>query len=236
IEIVADRLGIQLFPNPSLRAEGRLGFASFGPVIEFNSDRPRTRQAFIKAHELGHWWLSQSLTPRTQQLHHAFSSEEECCDTLAAALLVPRKWVDGRVAPTEQNMRTLSTWAAEAGVSREVMVIRFRELFDWSKILLVWEYGKRWRFVREAGVRPWEYGRIRPSEQIARYCMPEAASRVDAVPPQPVELSIDGAQHVKIAELTADRHTGYCLIDNPFLVNGSPRHVKLTRQRASIAA
>ena len=144
------------------------------------------------------------------------------CDTVGAALLLPRRWVDAQAHELRlahnQTMDILGTWANHAGVSREVAVIRFRDVFDWPKILLTWEKRERWRFTGECGVRPWEYGRIRPEANIAIDHLPLAATHNGrALPPRAVCVTIGNALEDVWAELAVDGPAGYALIDNPFL-------------------
>jgi Zn-dependent peptidase ImmA (M78 family) len=225
IDEIAVRLGVSFFSNDSLRTEGRVVRTVAGPIVEYNSRRPLARQRFTKAHELIHWWTANpatsSLTAATQA---AFHSEEEMCDSVGAALLLPRRWLDahaGDVRVVEnQTMDTLGAWATHAGVSREAVVIRFRDVFAWRKILLTWEKThKEWRYTGECGVRPWENGRIRPEANVATDHLPQAAGRngVSLQPHDPLGLIIDGAWDDVRAELAVEGGAGYALIDNPFL-------------------
>ena len=115
-------------------------------------------------------------------------------------------------------MDTVGSWAKHSGVSREVAVIRFRDVFDWPKILLTWEKRERWRYTGECGVRPWEYGRIRPEGNIASDHLPQAASQNGrTLPPREVCVTLGRVMENVRAELAVDGPAGYALIDNPFL-------------------
>ena len=93
IDQIADGLGVSFHPTDHLRTEGRVVHTPAGPVIEYNSRRPLARQRFTKAHELAHLWIArEELSPLTVATRAAFRVEEEMCDTVGAALLLPRRW------------------------------------------------------------------------------------------------------------------------------------------------
>lgn len=223
IDEVAARLGVQMTSNEGLRTEGRLISTAAGPVIEYRASRPAARRRFTKAHELAHWWLARPQpSPLTRLTQAAFVSEEELCDTLAAALLIPRSWLvqhvqDEATQGANQNLDFLTAWSHEAGVSRQAMAIRFRDVFAWPLILLTWEKSDRWRYTGESAVRPWEFGQIRPAPNIARDHLPQAAPWGGwALPPREIDLHISGTWQSVLAEIAADHAAGYALISNPF--------------------
>jgi hypothetical protein len=126
-------------------------------------------------------------------------------------------------------MGVLEGWADHTGVSREAVVIRFRDVFAWRKILLTWEkHEKGWRYTGECGVRPWENGRIRPEANVAAYHLPQAAARWCGTLARRERLSllIDGVSREVWAELVVEVRAGYALIDNPFLGAPPPYSVR----------
>lgn len=221
IDDVARGLGVIFHRNDEIRCEGRFMHTAVGPIIEFNGKRPLTRQRFTKAHELVHLWLARPEPSRvTRAAQGAFFVEEELCDIAGAALLLPRAWVgkhsDFLRAPENHTMTILGRWAANAGVSREVAAIRLRDVLAWPKILLTWEKHGLWRFTGECGVRPWEYGQMRPEANVAECFLPEAAASLGHALERTLGMTINGRFEDITAELAVDGVAGYALISNPF--------------------
>ncbi len=172
---LAAAFGVPLRSTTDMRYDGRTVHTVSGPLIEVNSKRPLNRQRFVTLHELAHCLVRMPL-PLTSALRAKFKAEEELCDVIAAALLMPRRWVADRYPdagrPDHQTLRYLTDFAAAAAASREAAIIRLRDLFDWNAVLFRWErrIGPTritWRFDGEYGVRPWERGRMVPAGNVA---------------------------------------------------------------------
>lgn len=213
LSLVASKLGLKVVESPGLRVEGRFVRTGLGPTIELNSSRPPTRMRHTAAHEIAHWCLHRP-TPRTRQVVAAFRSEEELCDTLAASLLMPRRWACSKyieLSASLSGLALLGAFAAAAYASRESAAIRIRDLFPWERVLLRWERREEeWRFAGESGVFPWERGRIVPSASI-NFAFDRARALPGVVQSTELECVRTGA--LMPAEFMVESSYAYALVE-----------------------
>lgn len=140
VEEIAGWLGIQVVRAPSNGSESAsLVRDGRRTIIGVNSRQTRRRQRFSIAHELGHWQMHEGrpliidhtirINNRDEMSSAATDTEEIEANSFAAALLMPRIWVQAAVdrelqfGINDRDELTLSL-AKEFDVSTEAM--RFR--------------------------------------------------------------------------------------------------------------
>lgn len=145
--------------QPDLIEDGRVVWQEGGPVIELRRPRTQTeraRQRFTLAHEIAHLALAHPdrigmVARRVPTLSP--SAEESFCDSVAAALLMPRNWMiqSSRSEPISLNL--LRSLGGLANVSMSACAARLAELGRTS-MLLRWRRAAdgRWILAGMAGV------------------------------------------------------------------------------------
>ena len=128
-EVVVKDLGL---------VDGRLRPSIGGKyIIELNSRRPRSRQLFSLAHELGHLMLERSLpqlasgSKERNLFHSDFNrAEERLADQCAAAMLMPADAVRESLAVSRFVLDAAINLSWLTGVSLSASCCRIRELTD----------------------------------------------------------------------------------------------------------
>lgn len=119
-----------LIPNGKTYALG------FRVLLRDGVSAARTR--FTLAHEICHS-LFYELVPEIKFSEHNTDREEErLCNIGAAELLMPADTVQGDADGRAVSLSTLTSLAAQYGVSLDAMLMRLRELRLWSCELSIW--------------------------------------------------------------------------------------------------
>jgi hypothetical protein len=214
VEAVALRLGLAVSYD-EIRQDGRFLPGPY-PTIIVKRAQHAARQRFTIAHELAHWAVWED-HPLAAQVRDEFSSEEMLCNTVAAALLMPRGWVWERFKKDadEPGMAVVQGLAGEAGVSLGAAVIRLRDVFAWDKTLLHWSRSRgEWVFDGEAGVYPWEEGAIVPSSNVS-FVLNDVRNGGAGVQRRLLTLRVFREEREVVAELLPQRNGVAVLIDAP---------------------
>jgi uncharacterized protein DUF955 len=186
------------------------------PTILVKAGQPWARQRFTIAHELGHWAVAAD-GDRSASLREAFHSEEVLCNSVAAALLMPRPWILSTFpgAAEDRSLAMLQRVARAAGVSLSAAVIRLRDVFEWRKTLLHWSRVEgEWLFDGEAGVYPSEQGAIMPCSS-ATFTLNEVRNAGRGIQRCALPLRVFRSEEAIQAEVLPLRHGVAALIDAP---------------------
>lgn len=203
IQGLAKSLGIRLSENVNLIEDGRVDVSEEGISIELRAGLSQVRRRFTLGHELGHLILpcpGRTLTARRSPWHH--SDEERLCDEIAAALLMPRSWLQARYQSRVHNLSTIRHLAHQADVSIGAALVRLKELFAWPESLLRWRFEEgRWRFIAGAGIPPALHGEVRSAERTSEVLTAAGRSRRDRNLRIPIRIgsdSLDLASQVSV--------------------------------------
>lgn len=130
--LAEQHFGARILVRPS-RGDGRLVHDKRSMEIHLCPYTTPTRRRFTIAHELGHLWAL-----REGLANGALSrvEEEQFCNAFAAALLIPRDWLDtfGREQP--ESLGSLCRLARLTQTSISAMLIRLRAKIGWRGTLL----------------------------------------------------------------------------------------------------
>jgi hypothetical protein len=174
LDAIGTLLGVRSVSRMPLIEDGRLVWDHDGPRVELRVDRPAARQRFTHAHELAHLIVSSNDrlgTVARRTVATDPDGEEALCDAIAAALLMPRTWIEPR-ANGRLNLSILRVTAKRAEVSLAAAAVRIAEVADRTCMLLRWQavHGN-WVCASAAAVPPHLYGRIRVGERTAANLM-----------------------------------------------------------------
>ncbi len=129
VDDAARAAGIELVEYATLGGQSAILSVVAGiPAVLVERSHARVRQRFSIAHEVGHWVLerapiSHDLRPIASR-GRAYTELERICDYFAASLLMPRIWMQERVAIG----MTSGELAKAFEVSESAMSARMREL------------------------------------------------------------------------------------------------------------
>jgi Zn-dependent peptidase ImmA (M78 family) len=112
------------------------------------------RERFTLAHEIGHLVLVQpDLKLMAMRRQTGLEDAERFCDAFAAALLMPRKWIEREYGDQPQSLETLFDCSRRTETSLSATLLRLRRSLDWSRSLLHWRRtDSDWRMVGLTGV------------------------------------------------------------------------------------
>lgn len=171
LDRLADLLGVTAVREEEISEEGRVRWLADGPRVELRADRPPMRRRFTLAHELAHVLLSGD-QPVGRVARRSLSAdpsvEEELCDALAAAILMPQPWIKNVVGQRGISLPRLRAISRAVEVSLAAAAVRVAEVGRCTSILLRWRrVPSGWVCASAAAVPPALFGRIRMSERTA---------------------------------------------------------------------
>lgn len=166
VERVAHLLGVSEIVDADLVEDGRLECVSGAHRIVLRQGLRVTRRRFTVGHELGHLLLTEGNAGLVARRALPVTDHvERFCDSFAAALLLPRRWISERYAHRPHNLSTVRHLAQQTGTSMAAVVMRFSEVLGWGQSLLRWRKdGDRWRFLAGAAIPSHLYGRVGSAE------------------------------------------------------------------------
>jgi hypothetical protein len=148
LEAIAAGLGVDGVRAADLVEDGRVERRAGRVEIVVRQGAPPARRRFTIAHELAHVVLGPEAGERSPR-------DERRCDEIAAALLLPRAWVEAVYADRPRSLATVRSLAHEAGVSVSAAVTRLDEVLRWRRALLRFRRREgRWRFLGACAVPP----------------------------------------------------------------------------------
>jgi Zn-dependent peptidase ImmA (M78 family) len=201
---VANACSAVVVLDPDLRFDAQLLPQGERAVIRVQARHPEARQRFSVAHEVAHWAVMapQLQTPAARRVNSAFTSEEVMANLVAGAILMPSMWMRARFGHAGDHryhrLATVAAVASGAGVSLEAAMVRLRWMFRWDMTLVHWTRGgQRWVLDREAGVLPWEHGRVDAAAEAEDVLAWAAATRPECCE---LPLIIDGIERMLTVE------------------------------------
>lgn len=212
---VAQRLGVDEITEAQLVEDGRLEHTPYHVRILLQQDASYPRKRFTLAHELGHvvltdpdsFVVARRYRPRADQ-------EERFCDAFAAALLLPRAWVEQRWATAQRSLRVVRAMSDTAHVSLAASAIRLNEILGWDRTLLRWRRSDdgRWRLVATTGLPYRLQGAVRSAPGTSAWLQalqPGSRDCHNAVLP----LLVDGRPRVVNAEVARLETSAVALVN-----------------------
>lgn len=211
---LARRMGVDSIKTERMFEDGRLEQDGRHATIYLRADLPPTRQRFTIAHELGHRLLLHPRAPAQRYRHRVVHDREErLCDDLAAAILLPRSWVQSHFASSPHCLASVRRLAKETSTSLSASIVRLCDTVAWSESLLRFRLlDSRWRLEAPAAV-PFEiHGRIRTtpatSATLTSLGLITTEDRQELLP-----LQVAGAEREFVAELSVNRSVAVALLD-----------------------
>jgi IrrE N-terminal-like domain len=142
---------------------GGRGYGSEDGMVEVVGDRimirirrckARRRERFTLAHEIGHLVLAQpDLRLMSMRRRTGLEDTERFCDAFAAALLMPREWIEHEYGERPESLETLLDCSAGTETSLSATLLRLKRSLDWSTSLLHWRRtDSRWCMVGLTGI------------------------------------------------------------------------------------
>lgn len=123
-------------------------------LIWISRTRVSNRARFTLAHEIGHLVLAQpDLKLAQMRRRSGLEDSERFCDAFAAALLMPRDWLEREYRKRPETLETLLACSDDTKTSLSATLLRLRGVLGWSTSLLHWRLaGGTWRMVSLIGV------------------------------------------------------------------------------------
>ncbi|HET7508970.1 MAG TPA: ImmA/IrrE family metallo-endopeptidase [Solirubrobacterales bacterium] len=162
--------------------DGRLVQRNGRTTVFLREETGPARQKFTLAHELGHLLLAEPNEDmeacRMPPVH--FDSEERFCDQFAAALLLPKGWIESEFAKAEPSLGIARNVSSHSGVSLSASMLRLREVLGWQSSLLHWRrYQSAWRLVSTVGLPSPLHNQVISNEQTRAVLSSLAGSEQD---------------------------------------------------------
>ncbi|MEM9036384.1 MAG: ImmA/IrrE family metallo-endopeptidase [Actinomycetota bacterium] len=156
-------MGVDAIITQKMFEDGRLEQDGTSATIYIRDGLTENRRRFTIAHELGHRLL---LHPRARaerfRRRVAGDDEERFCDDLAAAILLPRPWVQREFSGAPRSLKTVRRLSAMTSTSMSASLVRLAEVVRWPESLLRFRYvNDKWRLDAPAAVPVEIHGTIR---------------------------------------------------------------------------
>jgi IrrE N-terminal-like domain len=211
---LAERMGIEAIHDSPMIEDGRLEQRSGKAVIYVRDDLEGGRRQFTIAHELGHRLLLHPRAPATEYRRRLTGDElERFCDDVAAAILLPRTWVEQTFANEPRQLKTIRRMAAMSSTSLSASLVRLRVVQRWPQSLLRFTYhAGRWRLASPAGVPRTLYGRLRTSTA-TDHILASTGTKTSADIMGVLPLHVACAELEFLAELSVGKSTAIALLD-----------------------
>lgn len=162
---LAFALGVVSLEEKTMTEDGRLSWVDGLPRIDINSDRPVARQRFTLAHEIAHLILESSSYEAVYRSPAQQDKKERMCDSIAAALLMPKEWVqfECRNGNGAIDLRLIRRIASGAETSMSAAASRVNQITGKTCCLLRWgKSGDAWTCLFRAGL-PFELSAMQAS-------------------------------------------------------------------------
>jgi hypothetical protein len=159
---LAKALGVDSITLADLVEDGRVCHDPTGTHIYVSKHINRARRRFTLAHELGHILLAEPGEPlMAERSLPVRSNEERLCDEIAAAILMPRSWLQSSFAEQSRSLASARLLADTAITSLAASVVRLNQVLDWRRAFIRWRWRDgAWRLAAAAGVPPRLHGAI----------------------------------------------------------------------------
>ncbi len=131
---------IKRIETVKLSRDGMLIPVQGGLIININSEKPRVRQFFTCAHEIGHTFFYDTTGGRPWRPYESMSTywgEEGLCYEFAEEMLMPRSIIEKITSSLSPSITSLQELIKTFQVSTEAMVRRISRLDLWQCILTI---------------------------------------------------------------------------------------------------
>jgi Zn-dependent peptidase ImmA (M78 family) len=139
LNAVAEVLGLSVREHRGV-AEGRLCLRDGQAVIEVHPYASAARRRFTLAHEIGHAFLLHPARDLDGTICRRWRSEEAFCNDFAAALLLPRSWLEVQLGDSGASLKLLGDIAHASGTSLSACGLRLVRTGLWNHALLEWRH------------------------------------------------------------------------------------------------
>lgn len=214
VEDLAHRMGIDAIVNAQMIEDGRLDQDGETATIYLRSGIPDSRRRFTIAHELGHRLLLHPRAPAERYRRRLVSdAEERLCDAIAAAILLPRRWVAANYNTALHDLATIRHLAARTGTSLGASLVRLCEVADWPESLLRFRFvNDKWRLDAPAAVPLSIHGQIRTTTRTSE-TLASVGRRTRADIRSALPIMVGQTEHIVPAELSVTRTVAVALVD-----------------------
>ncbi len=222
LEKIAHALGVREIIECELLEEGRLERNPEVTRILLNQSVSPQRRRFTLAHELAHLLLAHPHTPVTaRRTYPNLNDEERFCDSFAASLLLPARWLRTQYQGSPPSLASLRQVANTADTSLSATAVRMNTLLAWNRALLRWRSdGSAWRLASSAGVPKSLHGLINtaPGTSTVLTFVPANATSCVALP-----LLVQGRSKDFPAEVWVSRYrrSAIALVESGVVGSGS---------------
>ncbi len=214
VENLARAMGIDSITNATMIEDGRLEQDGRSAVIYLRDGLPESRRRFTIAHELGHRLLLHPRAPAERYRRRPIGdSEERLCDDIAAAILLPRRWVAVHFRQFPHTLNTIRRLSGSTNTSMSASLVRLCEVTGWQESLLRFRLvNQRWRLDAPAAVPLEIHGLMRTTVETSDELSATGAETGRDVR---VELPLRIGQRVLLvpAEVSVRRTVAVALVD-----------------------
>ncbi len=214
VENLARAMGIDSIMNATMIEDGRLEQDGRSAVIYLRDGLPESRRRFTIAHELGHRLLLHPRAPAERYRRRLIGdSEERLCDDIAAAILLPRRWVAAHFGQAPHTLNTIRRLSGYTNTSMSASLVRLCEVAGWQESLLRFRIvNQRWRLDAPAAVPLEIHGLIRTTAETSDKLSVTGAETGRDIRVE-IPLRIGPHDHLVPAELSVRRTVAVALVE-----------------------
>lgn len=214
LEALAQKMGVVSIEMAHMVEDGRLEQRDGVATIYVRDDLTDGRRRFTIAHELGHRLLLHQGAPAVAYRRRLTGDQvERLCDDIAAAILLPRPWVQGTFRGEPRKLKTIRRMSAMSLTSLSASLVRLREVHRWPESLLRFMYCEdRWRLASPAGVPSAMHGRLRTTTA-TNDALSLLRERTSADVRSSIPMQLAGSDVRFEAELSVRNNTAFALVD-----------------------
>ena len=211
---LAGKMAVEEVRDAAMVEDGRLEFRDGRAIIYVRNDLPRGRRQFTIAHELGHrLLLHRQAAAIAYRRRLTGDSLERLCDDIAAAILLPRDWVEAEFGSSPRTLETLRRMSNMSSASLSASLVRLREVHRWPHSLLRFSYvTDRWRLASPAGVPGDMHGKLRTTPMTHGVLTALGCERSDDALAK-LPLQIAEMTWAFPAEVSVHQHVAVALVD-----------------------
>jgi hypothetical protein len=210
---LATRMAVEEVRDVPMAEDGRLELRDGRAIIYVRSDLSHGRRQFTIAHELGHrLLLHRQAAAIAYRRRLTGDGLERLCDDIAAAILLPRAWVEEEFSNSPKTLETLRRMSNKSSASLSASLVRLREVHRWPLSLLRFSYvACRWRLASPAGVPGDMHGKLRTTQDTHEVLTALGSTRDDVYAKLP--LWVTEKTWAFLAEVSVHHRTAVALVD-----------------------
>ncbi len=214
LALLATKMAVDEVRHDAMVEDGRLEVRNGRAIIYVRSDLSPGRRQFTIAHELGHrLLLHRQAAAIAYRRRLTGDSLERLCDDIAAAILLPRVWVEAEFGNSPKTLQTLRQISASSSTSLSASLVRLREVHRWPHSLLRFSHvADRWRLASPAGVPREMHGKLRTTS-VTHDTLTALGGRVRDDAPAKLPLRIAETTWAFPAEVSVHHCVAVALVD-----------------------